>query len=69
MDTKPVDESGPACCRCQWWEATSSIIGKCKRLPPAAHFESGHYWPLTGRADWCGEFRFDAPTVADEVAR
>lgn len=70
MEIEHPKHSGPACCRCHWWSFLNSTTGKCKRMPPAAHFEDGHYWPITGRGDWCGEFSpsagFREPTHAPD---
>lgn len=57
MDTQDPSKNRPACCRCNWWSFLNSVTGQCRRMPPAAHFDDGHYWPITGRADWCGEFK------------
>lgn len=56
-ETQLPPKPGPACSRCHWWDGINSVVGKCKRMPPAAHFDDGRYWPITGRADWCGEFK------------
>lgn len=56
MNIQPVQDNGPHCARCHYWTFLSSATGQCRRMPPAAHFEDGHYWPITGRSDWCGEF-------------
>lgn len=60
LSVGPMPKSGSACGRCMFWDGTRTVAGRCKRMPPAAHFESGHFWPITGRADWCGEFRESA---------
>ena len=57
MNIEEPKHNGPACCKCHWWCFINSVTGHCKRMPPAADFNSGHFWPITGRGDWCGEFR------------
>ena len=57
MKTEEPKHKGPACGKCHWWCFINSVTGHCKRMPPAADFNSGHFWPITGRGDWCGEFR------------
>ena len=56
LNTGPMPISGSACGRCRFWSKGSVVAGQCRRMPPAADFESGHFWPITGRSDWCGEF-------------
>lgn len=56
METKAPKPNMASCNKCHWWCFLNSVTGLCKRFPPAAHFEEGHYWPITGRGDWCGEF-------------
>lgn len=53
-------DGAPACGnRCYFWEPVNSVVGQCHRMPPVADLDGmdGHFWPLTGRADWCGEYR------------
>lgn len=58
----PRDDDKRACMRCLWWRPTNSVVGYCKRMPPARQ-EGGSegFWPMTGRGDWCGEFREGDP--------
>ena len=57
MDTNTPKDNCASCSKCHWWSFNSSVTGQCKRYPPAVHFEDGHYWPVTGRGDWCEEFK------------
>lgn len=57
MNTESPGDNMASCNKCHWWCFINSVTGHCKRTPPTAHFEDGHYWPVTGRADWCGEFK------------
>ena len=46
-----------ACMRCAWWEPFNSAAGHCKRMPPVRVDDDAEgAWPMTGRADWCGEY-------------
>ena len=46
-----------ACLRCIWWLARNSVVGQCRRMPPTRpDGEAAGFWPMTGRADWCGEY-------------
>ena len=46
-----------ACMRCTWWEPFNSAAGHCKRMPPVRPDDDAEgAWPMTGRADWCGEY-------------
>ena len=53
----PEPEQRRACMRCIWWQARNSVIGQCRRMPPSRpEGEAAGFWPMTGRADWCGEY-------------
>jgi len=67
MNTHKPPESGACCGRCHFWTFLSSVSGQCHRMPPAAHFEDGHYWPVTGRSDWCGEFKSKFSATCEEM--
>lgn len=57
----PPPSQERACLRCMWWQRTNSVVGHCKRMPPARpDGESAGAWPMTGRGDWCGEFKPDS---------
>ena len=66
-DTQLQQKKG--CCeRCLFWvefneNTNSEPEGECHRLPPqvtaTGTVRDQHYgcsWPITGAADWCGEF-------------
>jgi hypothetical protein len=66
-DTQLQQKKG--CCeRCLFWvefneNTNSEPEGECHRLPPqvtaTGTVREQHYgcsWPITGAADWCGEF-------------
>jgi hypothetical protein len=63
-ERKPMETDYPksterACMCCVWWQFMNSVTGHCKRMPPARTEEGEGRWPVTGRADWCGEFKRD----------
>ena len=59
----PKDDQERACLRCLWWLPFNSLTGHCKRMPPARpHGEAEGFWPMTGRGDWCGEYKSQEPT-------
>ena len=59
---RPRDDQKRACLRCLWWRQINSVVGHCKRMPPALiDGESEGFWPMTGRGDWCGEYREGEP--------
>mgnify|MGYP000570677826 FL=1 len=62
----PGHEQKRACMRCIWWLARNSVVGQCRRMPPARpDGEAAGFWPMTGRADWCGEYREGEPACAN----
>lgn len=53
----PKSTQERACMFCAWWQFMNSVTGQCKRMPPVRTEEGERFWPVTGRADWCGEFK------------
>jgi hypothetical protein len=47
-----------ACENCAFWAPRhlDEAEGQCHRYPPASDARTGHEWPTTASADWCGEF-------------
>lgn len=63
MNTKyPPATQDRACMHCMWWDQYNSVAGHCKRMPPSRpDGEAEGFWPMTGRSDWCGEFKRVTP--------
>ncbi|MFM5954214.1 MAG: hypothetical protein ACKOPE_07925 [Novosphingobium sp.] len=62
MDS-PLDAA--ACHRCRFWDvvsADSAEAGLCRRSAP---HEAG--WPVTGRLEWCGDFRPASSTFFQRI--
>ena len=57
----PPPDQERACMRCLWWLKRNSVCGQCRRMPPVRTEDGEGFWPTTGRADWCGEFKGSAP--------
>lgn len=57
----PPETQARACLRCIWWLKRNSVCGQCRRMPPVRTEDGEGFWPMTGRADWCGEFQRSAP--------
>lgn len=61
METEyPSSTQERACMRCMWWARLNSVAGYCKRMPPQRTEDGEGFWPMTGRGDWCGEYKQDA---------
>ena len=67
LEPTPVDKT-PACRTCFFWRASSNnLIGFCLRFPPTPSMDqSGHAFPMTGKAVWCGEHYDRDRKIADE---
>lgn len=46
------------CENCAFWVQVclAEPQGQCHRYPPASDARTGHEWPTTASADWCGEY-------------
>lgn len=59
--------SSGRCRSCRYWDAVrdedGTLLGLCRRGPPA--YEG---WPMTGPADWCGEYRQNGDTLTVSTA-
>jgi hypothetical protein len=58
-----------ACGHCMWWEPVNSVAGQCRRRAPhptpMEMVADGHYWPITRRETWCGDYeRVDGKDIA-----
>ena len=64
-----MDSEESNCGNCRFWRQSRSIksVGHCRRQPPVIvdsfldreepDIEFASCWPMTQKADWCGEFR------------
>ena len=60
-DPKAAHPLGFVCSKCLHWFKIAADGGACRRYPPQLNLSPGTMlgsamWPLTGAADWCGEY-------------
>ena len=67
-----TDKPNPTCATCRWWEKLprqpkrTFDIGACHRHPPQTTSVGIKCYPLTSRADWCGDHAPHTRTPTDD---
>lgn len=58
LTLKATKDLERACGHCMWWQPLNSVAGQCRRRAPHPYddLSQGHYWPLTNRTVWCGDY-------------